>query len=213
MRSISTWQKVNDAPSQKAALLALAAGIDNLADQVAKVQPPDDWSDGTDYNGPVAEAIRVEKWGPPPQDTEIVARLRSRIAFETDADELRALKAQLELLTDPGEAPAEPDQGRRVEATEDEVIIPAVSSSRQGERRAWARATKLWEYIPLDDAEAIDAFGHGGPMWLYHYDRDAVLALPLDARQWLVNEAERDSAPEAAELARDILMDRSTSAD
>lgn len=85
---------------------------------------------------------------------------------------------------------------------------------RQAERIEWASDVRLAEYVTeMDLGDLYTTFAKGGPMWLYLGNRDAVMALPLPARQWLVEEVERDSATEAAELARDILMARSDDVD
>ncbi len=96
------------------------------------------------------------------------------------------------------------DQRARVEGNE--VIVPPASEERMEGRRRFAHAVQLWEFLaPMDEETTLDAFAKGGPLWLYHSNRDAAMQLPYEARQWLCADIAKDSPEEAAEISRDIL--------
>ncbi len=190
-------ERILQAASVKDAMVILGEGIDAiLGDGIAGVS-----------------ASEWEAWEAHDSEQEI----RERLADEADPEERRALEARLRLLTDDGVV-AQPvvPEGRRVITTGDAkqitVDIPKPSADRARSRYEWATATQLGGMLTpsLSTEEAADAYAKGGPMWLYLYDRDAVMSLPVEWRRAFVEDVERDSPAQAQEMGRDILKDRGT---
>lgn len=86
--------------------------------------------------------------------------------------------------------------------------IAPVSADKEALRRQWAEALRVHELLS-DVANPIKAYAKGGPQWLYGYDRDAVMSLPLSARRAMVEDLREEDPKAAYEMARDVLKDTS----
>jgi hypothetical protein len=137
------------------------------------------------------------------------------------ADALDALYVEIAELKD---QPAQDDgwgswesgSGLQVEhdldAGESTVTVPAVSEEVQELRRKFAESTlnlqAALEAEGLDPTEDwVEAYAKGGPLWLYHGNRDFVVQLPYAVRHALVLEASADDPEEAIKMGRDLLKD------
>jgi hypothetical protein len=212
--------RIRNAASPQEGMLALAEGIDAV---LAKLD-----REVNDTSGWGAWGAQTTAATPTPQPGAFVTEFeremkatsknlereatRRNLAETTDPDERRALEAKLRLLEDEGQPVVAPvPEGRRVITTADDreitVDIPPASPERQESRRSWAVGVDLGGQIKpeLPNDEAAEAFAKGGPMWLYLYDRDAVMGMPLQWRRDFVRDVEQDSPAQAQELGRDIL--------
>lgn len=212
---MTTEEQIRSAQSPQAAMLVLARALDRIEaklDAPPSVHHVDPWTIPINWVSPEEAAA---KYGTPAVDT---TELRARIQQETDPDERRALEAQLRLAEDNGEAVRTelPDSGIRPEITVTEggvtLDVPPVGKERQDRRRRIATDIDISGYLSTNGAltkeEAADAYARGGPMWLYTYDRDAVLQMPLSWRKEMVQDIDEDNPALAHELGRDILKDR-----
>lgn len=181
-------------------MLVIAQALDDLLGAPTPA-PSDPWGTWT----PV-EAATVT----PRPDDEAIASVKAAL-LTADGEEARALEAKLRLLTDEGAAVgASVPEGKRSRTTEHDgaltVEIPPATPERRRTRRAFALTIKLWDYLPrLTHTEALDAFEAGGPLWLYAYDRDAIVAMPDDCKRALVEDINVDSPAQAQEVGRDLL--------
>lgn len=221
--------RIASAASLPEALAVVGEGIDYILDlltsQPEQLAPADPW--GTwQPQAPAAEPLpasvaEVAESRPAPVPATILAELRERIQRETDEDERTALQARLRLLQDEGVVPADltVPEGRRerIEVTEDEVRVelPPPDAARRDARDRFTRMHQLHEFIgghdpalKLQPQDAKRAFIHGGPLWLYHYDRASVMDMPIDWRRAFVDDIAQDSPATAQEVGRDILMVR-----
>ena len=189
------------------ALLLLAEAIDELRAQPA---PADPWQQ------PLEWAAAPSPTSPPflPEDVPVaeraaeIAALEAQLADEQDPQERKALKAKLWLLKNPGtEAGRRGEQGRRVSTDGTIKDLPVPDAGRMLVRRQWAQKYRLWEFFSpqRDEAEVTEAYAKGGPLWLYHSNRELCLELPIAARQMMVSDIDQDSVQEAREIGRDLL--------
>lgn len=218
------------ATNQRDALIIIGRALDRLE---AKLDADDRWE--TWDSGPrltmsemaevqrevnAATAQRIEAKHVLAIHEQIAAvKEQLQTAAGEDAD---ALQAKLRLLRDEAgekvynsESAGGGDVGNHVP----EGVQPTVSSDgdtgdvellpptpeREVERRRWAHQVNLEDFIPLGRIEASEAFAKGGPMWLILGNRDAVMQMPFEYRQWLVQDIEKDSPRLAQEIGRDIL--------
>lgn len=207
---MTTVDKIKQCGTIEEALLLLAEHIDSLVEHCHRTrsfdQPqPLKWV-------PFDERAQPLTWveATPLRDAPNKAEfIEAQLATTQDGDERRALEAKLRLLKDDGGAPEVAPPGRPTQSIQVDdtttVALPVPSYTQLVDRRQWAASRKLHEFLPLSEVEAEDAFTKGGPMWLYLYDRDAVLSLPVEWRRELVEMIAEDSIPESQEVGRDIL--------
>lgn len=102
------------------------------------------------------------------------------------------------------------EEGKRAQSVvgdqEIEVVLPPVSAERAKYRREQAKQMGLEDNFP--GIEATEAYVKGGPLWLYHGNREFVMSLPEELRKLMVQDVERDSPQEAHEMAHDLLKKR-----
>lgn len=210
---MSVVDAVRAARNPQEAMLALAEGIDSvLALLDAPSAPdPDPWG----YWGNPQMFVPGPDQKPPPDFSETIAAVEAELAAATDGEDIRALEARLRLLKDDGRvvdvnAPA--GTMATVEETPDlaTVTLPAPNAERRKTRTGQALTWELHNYLPLNEAEALHAYVKGGPLWLYGYDRDAVMQMPYAHRQAMVEDVLQDSPRAAHEMGRDILKDTGT---
>jgi hypothetical protein len=203
--------QIKECRTPQEALLLLASEIDALrAEIVVPLQPADPWEQPLQWDiavepveGEFKRAVDIELLGQ--QRADDIVEVESLLAAETDPDEQRALKAKLWLLRNPGRVKPEVAEGQRATVEGDDLVVPPATPERMEARRNWARNLKLWEFISLDTDDSVQMFAKGGPIWLYEGNRDAVMAMPFVARQWLVDDIAKDSPAAAIEISRDIL--------
>lgn len=196
--------RIAGSTSIHAAMCVLGEAIDKLLEQDAPGITTSEWEA---WQAQPTSALPAPA---PKSDAEIEA-LRAELELTTGEDRL-ALEARLRLLEDDGTVPANPvPEGRRIITTANDneitVDLPEADPARQHARYDFAFNYALGGMLdpPLGDTEAADAYAKGGPMWLYLYDRDAVMSMPVDWRRQFVQDVEFDSPAQAHELARDIL--------
>ncbi len=201
-------ERIRSSASVHAAMCVLGEAIDKLLGQVPEVTTEPGWDA---WQAQPPNALPSSQPAPSTAEADSV---RARLATESDADERRALEARLRLLADDAVVPNPTvPEGRRTITTGDDkqivVDIPAPDRARMQARASMALAGKFGEQLtpPLSNDEAADAYARGGPMWLYMYDRDAVMGMPEDWRRAMVNDVLVDSPAQAHELGRDILKD------
>ena len=214
-----TEQYMRGAGDPRASLMVLAQGIDKVLTRLAAVEAqladrdqPDPWAE----------------WAAAPAEPMVddlpassVVELQATLAAETDPDERRALEARLRLLKEEGGVVDGVPEGRRVVEAEftpgnlrptqaisvgaNTVDLPVPTEEQRLARLYWALKRKLWDFIPLEQEQACEAFAKGGPMWLYLGNRDAVMAMPVEWRRELVEMVAEDSIAQSQELGADIL--------
>ncbi len=209
--------KIRQATGIQDAMVMLAEGIDELLFKLpCKEQAWGDWQAQTTEALPAPHA-----WDDPRLHVQAhedyiaqITSLQTRLLEATDPDEIRALEAKLRLLEEDGATPEQviPDGKRLIVTSNDKEIvvdIPAPDGPRMQARAALATDWKIGPMLTpaLTIEEAADAYAKGGPMWLYLYDRDAVMSMPADWRREFVADVMKDSPAQAQELARDILKD------
>lgn len=153
------------------------------------------------------------------------------------ADTLDALKAKLPELSGDDLVAAEArvrileDEAREVKTVEEPktmvdvvakdekgewvVDLPEVDEGIQAARREFAsKHLKFYDEFGTDQGSVmVQAYGKGGPIWLYHYDRDFCLQLARPLRVGMLEDVARIDANLAAEMGRDLLMDRTADED
>jgi hypothetical protein len=213
------------------ALLLLADAIDALREDIntAPPQPVDPWAQPLEWSrfprvGDHPESAFLSPFSKAHDKTkhrEQIEAVQTLLNGTTDPDEHQALQAKLRLLRDQaGEKVYENDaagggtiepvpEGERPSIASDgsngTVELTAASPERQAARAEWAVSRQLWDFIPLNEKQACDAYMKGGPMWLYLGNRDAIMAMPFAYREELVTELAKDSVVDAQEVGRDIL--------
>jgi hypothetical protein len=213
---MSTVERVQAARSPQEAMLALAEALDSITALVVGTPKAADawggnWANGmhVDYTR-AAAASRLEASAI--DNTATIAQLEQQIAEATDGEDRRALEAQLRLARDNGIAvpPAVPE-GVRIDTDGELVNFPKPNGPRMQARadlaHEWPMHTFLAQGNELDSVAFSRAYQCGGPMWLYIYDRDAVMAMPDDWRRAFIEDIHLDSPAQAQEVARDILKD------
>lgn len=94
-----------------------------------------------------------------------------------------------------------------VEESEDNLVITykKPSDHKWGTRWAFAKdVLELQGMLPNID-DVVAAYADGGPLWLYHGNRELVMSYPMSARQQMVADVLEDYPKEAHEMGRDIL--------
>lgn len=202
---------VRQAASPQEALLVIATALDHITTQLAAAADSP-WGEWTD---PPVEPPAT-RWRDQPAvmihavaQQHAVEEIKAELAETTDGEDRLALEAQLRIAQDAGKAQVQ-DEGRRSTVTDEgdtaDVNIPPPTPARKDAREVWAIQVALWEFISgLTRRDAIAAYATGGPEWLYAYDRDAVVNMPLDWRRDLINDLAIDSQAAAHEMSRDIL--------
>lgn len=215
-------ERVAAAPDMKAALCAIAEGLDAILSSQTP-QPADAWS--------WSESVTVPAAGPGAQPAvgtlhavEVKARaaeeeinaVRQALVTATGDDRLQ-LEARLRLLEDDGASVElslpEGTRPTTVEADGSVIVdLPPASPEQRIAREAFAFSHGLWQFqsppVTLDQDEFIRAYAVGGPAWFYYGDREGAISLPIDVRRAMVEEIERQSPALASEIARDLLMYR-----
>lgn len=225
-RHMKVTEEIKHCKTPAEAIMLLAQRIDALEAQLAE-QPADPWQQPLEWSqlqqwadAPAATASAtpyvppgVRPATPSEVDAEIQA-VQAQLVDCTNDEEREALNAKLRLLRDEGKSlTSAVPEGQRPRISDDVVDFEAVTPERMAARAGWATEHKLWEFLPLGPAETVKAFAKGGPMWLYLGNREAVMAMPFDWRQWLVTEVHQDSPAAAQEMGRDILKDEGTGVD
>lgn len=95
------------------------------------------------------------------------------------------------------------------------VDVPAVSPTKMKERYhfaandlkidQYAAAQPGWDAEPDGYDSWADVYAHGGPMWLYHANREFVMSLSREVRTQLVEDMISQDPKLAHEMSRDIL--------
>lgn len=85
------------------------------------------------------------------------------------------------------------------------VDLREVGPELREARREFARDVLRLHEAYKDGEQFIDAYGKGGPYWLYLSDRDFVLGLPEDTKRRMLDDLNRQDPKTATEVARDIL--------
>lgn len=200
---MSLHDQVLRARTPRDAIIILADAIQALREDIQNIERADPW----------------ESWGEPEPASEQAAIEQAHEAAELRAilergglttEEEQAISAQLRLIEEQGgvAAPVVAEGRReRVTVTDDAVVVelPTPSPERQEDRRRLAVGLGFHQFIDLPEAETVRAFTLGGPLWLYHYDRDAVMNMPIEWRMALVDDIAIDSPATAQEVGRDIL--------
>lgn len=188
--STTTQDGVKSARTPQEAMLWVAAGIDAILAKLAEQPAPaDGWGDWS----------KVEAASP------------------FTYPELEDKFAEGAALVD---AAIAANRAENIEVTDSDVTVefPPADEERKADRVRWAEIG-LHQFIgtgrdeghlKLDEATALHAYVVGGPLWLYAYDRNAVMQLPMGHRQAMVDDIAKDSPTRAQEVARDILMYRSS---
>lgn len=219
-QQMTTADKVRAATSPQEAMLAVAEAMDELLARADVLlaretvpQPTSTWGSwiNTSANNQHPPAVLAM---PVVDRSAEIKRLRDDLLIASGED-ATALEAKLRLLLDDGQAllDTNPFSGARIGIDGELVDFPPVSATRKGRRGNWAASRGLERFLAqgneLIAEEMVDAYIAGGPMWLYLYDRDAVMQLPAEWRKDMVGDVECDSPAQAQELARDILKDSS----
>jgi hypothetical protein len=219
---MNTKQRVAEARSPQDALLAIAESLDALAELIVTqdLVPADPWAawpalyrDALEDGRVAYETAYQAKMHE--RDEAAIAAVKEQLAIETDGEAVQALQARLRLLEEDGGTVPPPPEGERVQSvvsdTNVTIDIPPPDDRRRAARRKIAGELRFHEFLTASpfatDEEFIAAYVKGGPMWLYLGDRDAVMAMPGDYRRLLIADIEQDSAPQAQDVARDILKD------
>lgn len=203
-------RRITECASPKDALLLVAKEFDRIEKLVGDV-PKDEWDSWGDTTpSPSAE------WTPDPEDIRAVGEIESSLHGCEDAEESKALRAQLELAKDKLKPPIEmlDNTGAHSNIVADSdgdamVDLPPVSPEKEATRRQFAaQQLKLVEYYGEEEGAAyVDSYVKAGPLLLYYSDRDFILSLGDDIKRALVADVEEQSPKEAQEMARDILKD------
>jgi hypothetical protein len=86
-----------------------------------------------------------------------------------------------------------------------EVIIPPVSEHKQELRRKFEQSVLKLESVLGDGADWTEAYARGGPLWLYHANRDLVMSYPRSTRAAMVADVEEESPEDAQLMSIDVL--------
>lgn len=209
---------VRAAKNPTEALTVIAHALDEFDSRLlnlerANVNGWDEWSDETP---PLTEDWgEPQPWTPDPTDVEEVSRIEEALPGCEDADESKALRAQLELAKDKLKPPIEmiDTEGQHTEIAADEsgdatVNVPTVNPGKEAMRKEFAtEVLKLTEVYGDKGEQYIESYAKAGPLLLYYADRDFILGLTDDIKRAMVSDVEEQSPKEAHEMARDILKD------
>jgi hypothetical protein len=201
--------EVTAARNIRDALIVIARHVDALPQPGTRDDWTGNWQTLVPTTEPGAQRARTRRHRDPRHDhpNEVAVAQGPPQPGDRPGDPL-ALEAELRLLTDdgaPGPTPADDGVVHIDEAGN--FTIPGTNPERQLARYRWALRVGLHEYLgsEWESDEAAATFAAGGPLWLHSGNRQAVMGLPYEARQWLVEEVGADSVQEAQELSRDIL--------
>lgn len=214
---MTTAEAVRTAASPQLALMALAEGVDQILALAGHVQQEwtDPWPQPLGQLHTVDDNMQTLARAAYPEGEYHVEGLREKLLTTTDGEERRALEAAIRLAEDTGR-PIEPamDEGVRLDLDGELVGFPAASMQLKAARAVWLDDKPVHSLLAqgnaLTELELRDAYVRGGPMWLYLYDREAIMAMPPPWRMDMVQDVEIDSPAQAQELARDILKDLSS---
>lgn len=135
-------------------------------------------------------------------------------AIAEGIDEILARPSPQDNFMEWGAEP-EPETERALEIVEDDedgvlIDIKPVSQEKRQRRGTFARTVlQLHQqdaFNTWDDKEAaIEAYAVGGPLWLYHGNRELVMQYSPDVRRVMVQDIEEDDPVTAQEVALDLL--------
>lgn len=187
-------RKVSEIVTDLAArVIVLEARVNTLAGWLERLDPEDELMD--DPMSPTPTPATPQ--GVAEDDDPRVREARERLARDEQNPNAFGLDATLA-------------EGRRAQAVvgdkEIEVVLPPVDEKRVTYRRQQAEQMGLEDNFPGIDA--TEAYVKGGPLWLYHGNRDFVMGLPEEMRKLMVQDVEIDSPQEAHEMAHDLLKKR-----
>lgn len=94
----------------------------------------------------------------------------------------------------------EPWTGSMTPEPENTIYKSVVSNERYE-----ARVKLATQALMLQDDYMPETYGRKGPAWLYAYDRDMVMQLPVGIKRVLIEDLEQDDPQAAQEMSRDIL--------
>lgn len=172
---------VQNSKSPREALLQLAAGLDVLLERVEALEGSSGW----DSWGGDGSSFMTESW----QETNVAG-------FTTPHT---------------GPPPEVPKPPAVVVNTQDdltEIMFREVSDERKARRRMFAD-----QALHLNDAlrdvdpneDWIEVYVKGGPLWLYHGNRELLMTYPDSTRAMMVQDVLEDSPALAHEMSIDVL--------
>jgi hypothetical protein len=95
--------------------------------------------------------------------------------------------------------------GTGIEGDPSEVILKVPSTEKQILRRLFeGQQLRLREHLG-DGEDWTEAYAKGGPLWLYHGNRDLVMSYPDHVKAAMIADVDEDSHQDAHEMSRDIL--------
>jgi len=174
---MKTTELVQQATNPAEALLAVAAALDRIEAALAKTPPASGgWSQGWTDKAPT----EVQYTG------EVINGYKQGIMPDREPD------PSLKLATD-----VDGSVTIDIEAPTDEVM--------EARRQFATDNLKLgvaWKDLPGE--AAVEAYAVGGPLWLYHADRDLMAAYQPGDKAIMISEIEEAYPREARDIARDI---------
>lgn len=196
---MSAVEVVKAAKNPTEALFALAKYID----EQATVSADDHWGAWETDVSPAETAGLAD-----PSNETAIKNLQSKLAEETDPEEIRALEAQLRILRDTGENIETDlaDNERSIVGPDGVVDLPPATPKQLAARDMIIEQTDMEEQY---GSEIVSSFRKGGPLLMYYTDREWVMQLPDAIKPIMVADIEVNSPAEAHEIGRDILKDRS----
>jgi hypothetical protein len=206
-------QEVKAARNPSEALLVLARYVDKLEARLNE-QPADDGWGSWDVSGGFAVVASADVTLRSAMDDNFTrAGLKEKLAATHDPEDRRALEAQLRLAEETGASAADvvPEgQREQVTVSDSEILVelPAATPEVAHARRQWAEthdAHTFFKAFEKDKPGFVDAYVKGGPLWIYHSDRDAVMQMPFEWRRDLIADIGHHSPATAHEVGRDLL--------
>ena len=90
------------------------------------------------------------------------------------------------------------------------IDIKPVSDEKRERREAFAREVldfgAYTKELELDEDTAVQAYGLGGPVWLYIGNRDLFLQYPWEVRRMMVRDVLEEDPETARDMGRDVLV-------
>lgn len=172
----SISDQVRDAVNPQQALLVVAGALDQILDRLAEL---------ADRPNPKAD----DGWGDwTTTSSDFMADVAAEVS-ETTGREVRAFDVELD--------------GSDVVT----VVLAPISEKKQKRRRTFAKEVlRLADEIrDMEPNEVADVYGKGGPLWLYHGNRDLFMSFSPEVRQAMCLDIEEDDPVTAGEVARDVL--------
>lgn len=236
--------RIRSTTSTAAALLLICQEIEQMQADMRDLAKSTRLEGGLDWNvvqddhlswpkqiTPASAYVPVSAPEPTTQQRKI-AKLREKIAEETDPDNLRALEATLRLALEehvrlPG-AVVPPSLNDEVIAEGWASLAKTATPEQIAARMQWAKQVGLEQYMRTaealkmaaekggNDVEELYAwFGKVGPRGLFTADHTACLQLPYEARLWLVERMSEEDEVLGRDMGADLLkstesMDRET---